>query len=94
LFKNKGIQLKHHQRYGKELGQRLYDFYIPKTNTYIEVTGYNNRNFLIATGHHWISYLRNIVKKRQFVKKIGAKFQFIQSKKLKLSQIKYVKEQI
>lgn len=88
LLKEQGIDIKHHGLYGGELGQRIYDFYIPKNNLYIEVTGYHKQH-----NKRWFSYLRNIVKKKQYVAKIGAKFQFIQYGKLTSAQIRNVRKQ-
>jgi len=88
LLKEQNIEIKHHGLYGGELGQRLYDFYIPKDNIYIEVTGYNKQN-----RKKWFGYLRNIVKKKHYVVKMGAKFQFIQYKKLTSAQRRIVRQQ-
>ena len=71
-YKSDGKDFLHHQEYGKELGHSKYDFYFPKQNKYVEVTGYHKGS------HHYFAYLRIIVKKRRYVEKIGAKFEFVQ----------------
>jgi len=74
--------------YGKGMGNRRYDFYIPFENLYIEVTAFHKGSRNIS----YISYLRNIVKKRRYVKSIGGKFEFIQ-KKLTASENKMLEKQ-
>lgn len=71
-LKAENPDLKHNQRYGPELRNKRYDFYLPKSNTYIEVTSYNKG------WKHWKKYLRRIVLKKRFVESKGCNFEFIQ----------------
>ena len=65
-------------------------FYAP-VNKYVEVTSFSKKSIKNNSGFYF-GYLRNIVKKRQFVKNIlKAKFEFIQFKPTK-KQIKKVRE--
>jgi hypothetical protein len=72
----------------------VYDFYIPADNKYVEVTGFNKGNYSVLTHKKWISYLRNIVIKKKYVEKIGAKFEFVQYKKLNTVQLKYIRSHL
>jgi hypothetical protein len=66
-----------HYRYGEEMGRSKCDFYFPRENKYVEVTGYHKNS------KNYINYLRGIVKKKRYVLKLGAKFEFIQIKQSK-----------
>lgn len=68
----KRFGLVHGGRYGRKLGRKTYDFYIPALNRFVEVTGYN-KNW-----KHWIRYLRRIVQKKRYALSVGASFEFIQ----------------
>ena len=83
-YKNEGVSFVHHKKYGKELGKCVCDFYIKSQNKWIEVTSYH-KGF-----KNYFSYLRNIVRKRDYVeKKLGDKFEFI-PKQLTRKQKRYV----
>ena len=83
-LENNGIKFKHHISIG--LGRCVCDFYIPSTNTYIEITSFNKKS------RNWRKYYKQILKKRHYITKIlRAKFKFIQLK-LTPKQIQYVKE--
>lgn len=74
-YKRKGIIFKHSGLYGETLKNKRYDFYIPLTNTYIEVTSYNKQ------WKYWRNYYKNIIEKRKYVNKVlGANFEFIQKR--------------
>jgi len=83
------INFSYNKKYGG-LGSCRYDFYFPKENKYVEVTGFD------STFKFWKSYLRRIVIKKHYVEKVlGAKFEFI-VKKLKkvevLGLLPYIKK--
>lgn len=81
------IDVLHNKKYGGTLGQRRYDFYLPKQNEYVEVTSFHKDNHK----RNWISYLRNIVIKKRYVENVlKAKFTFYQLVLTK-SQINYVR---
>jgi len=72
-FKNKKQKFVHHGKYGGRMGGSKYDFYFPRTNTYMEVTSYNKNCFLYK------DYFRKIRRKKYFVEKtLKAKFEFMQ----------------
>lgn len=76
------IDFIYNKRYGfKRKGYR-FDFYIPSSNTYIEVTAYNKKMLKNEHGRKlWTLYLKKIRAKRYFVKKkLKAEFRFIQIK--------------
>jgi len=86
-FQNNKIVFKHNGYYGIALGKRRYDFYLPKYNRYVEVTSFSKKNLRIS----WITYLRNIVKKKRYVKNIlHANFEFI-NRSLTKKEIDFVK---
>jgi len=75
-FKNERKFFIHDQRYGPGIGYCRYDFYFPLDNTYVEVTGFHKKSKI-----NYISYLRNIVKKRRYVHDVlHANFKFINYK--------------
>lgn len=92
-YKSSGLKFQHNKRYPKKNNYRLgskgnarYDFYFLKNNKYVEVTSYSKNE------KWWFSYLRNIVKKRKYVKNIlGGEFEFIQAKLTK-KQLDFVKK--
>jgi hypothetical protein len=77
-LKAKKVDFLYEERYptacdGSNLGNSLYDFYIPSSNTYIEVTTYNKRV------PYFKSYIKKILRKKRFVEdKLSANFKFIQ----------------
>ena len=76
-YKKDNLNFVHNERYGRlgKRGLKRYDFFFPETNTYVEITGFNKKNFM---GKGWIHYLRNIVLKKKYVEKVmGGKFKFI-----------------
>jgi DNA-directed RNA polymerase subunit RPC12/RpoP len=83
-LKGQNIKFNYHARIG--LGKSICDFYVPISNKYIEVTGYNKM------WKYWDVYHKNILKKQDhIIQKLKAKFEFIQIKLLP-DQIKYVRE--
>lgn len=81
---DKNIKFKHHIKIG--LGKCLCDFYIPSTNTYIEITGYN-KNW-----KYWKTYRKGIIRKKNYITKtLKANFIFIKIK-LTTKQLQYVKD--
>ena len=80
-----GKDFLHNKIYSDEFGTKRYDFYLIKEKKYIEVTGYN------SNWPYWKEYLKNIRKKRSYVKKIGFKFEFV-SLCLNQDQINLVRE--
>ena len=86
-YKNQGLEFLHNGRYGG-LGKRgwcRYDFFFPRTNTYVEVTGYDG-----TQNHVWPIYMKKIEKKRRFVEdQLGARFQFV-SHPITLAEKRYV----
>ena len=73
MYKKSAAFFNCHGKYGGQLKNSKYDFFFPKENKYVEVSGYHrgSRNYL--------SYLRIVVKKRRFVEKILlATFEFVQ----------------
>jgi len=82
-LQEQNIVFEHHKKYGKPLGRRICDFYLPKTNEYIEVTAFNEAMDAIYGKGFYDSYLHNIMQKEKYVQDIGAKFMFI---KMKLSK--------
>jgi hypothetical protein len=71
-YKEMGIKFKHDCCYGGI--KKRYDFFLIDENKYVEVTAYNSSYI------RYISYLRNIVFKKRYVKNIlKANFEFIQT---------------
>lgn len=92
-YKRGGFLFKYDKIYHKNLGKRRYDFYFPLENKYVEITSFNKNTTSLMPGGYF-KYLRNIVKKKLFVKNIlNAKFEFVQFTPSK-EQIKMVKENI
>ena len=91
-YKKNKLKFKCNNNYPKKNNKKLgvygncrYDFYFPEKNKYIEVTSYSRNE------KWWFSYLRNIVRKRRYVRNVlESKFEFIQTKLTKL-QINLVK---
>lgn len=84
-LKDQGKCIIRHGKY-KGLGNFRFDFYLPKENRYIEVTGFGERWPEI-----WHQYLKIISKKRNHViKKLGGKFSFKQ-KRLTSQELLYVR---
>jgi len=78
ILKNNGVKFLHNKRYSDKTKNR-FDFYIPESNTYIEVTSFTKDNkYSVCDKSFYIKYLKKIVRKRKFVKLIGGNFQFIQ----------------
>lgn len=76
-YKKEKKEFIHDERYGKmgKRGWKRYDFFFPKTNTYVEVTGFNKKDW---RNGKWFRYLRGIVSKRKYViSNLGANFKFI-----------------
>ena len=71
-YKKQKLKFIHHGKYGGRMGGSIYDFYFPKTNTYVEVTSYNTACSLYK------NYFRKIKRKEYFVKNtLKANFKFI-----------------
>ena len=71
----RGVELIYNKCY-KGIKAR-FDFYLPKTNTYIEVTSYNKTMNKMKKGF-WFKYLRKIAEKKKYVEQVlGANFRFI-----------------
>ena len=88
LYKEMGIEFRHDKKYGREMGNKRYDFYFPEEDRYIEVTGFTKRS------RNYITYLRNIVIKKKYVQNaLGAKFEFLY-KKLSYENRRVVEENI
>jgi hypothetical protein len=78
-LKGMGIVFLHNKKYGG-LGNCRYDFYIPSSNTYIEITSFSKKSEKGGYIDSWFGYLRNVVKKKHYVISIGANFRFIRIK--------------
>lgn len=77
-LKSRGFIIEKNKEYGSGLGKRRCDFYLPQSNTYIEVTSYNKSSKGMVK-KLWDKYYKNILKKKSYVENIlGAKFKFIQ----------------
>jgi formylmethanofuran dehydrogenase subunit E len=75
-FTAMGIEFSFDKLYGGNLGKRRYDFFLPKYNTYIEVTSFSKD---LGWPKKWLKYLRNIIRKKHYVENVlGANFLFIQ----------------
>ena len=88
--------LKYHRQYpklgNKNIGRRMYDFYVPSIDTYFEVTSFSDNDFLSYA--HYADYLLNISIKRDYVKKIlKSNFKFIQ-RKLSKKERKFLQKYI
>lgn len=71
-LKNKGTKFEYQKRYG-DTGSRC-DFYLPESNTYVEVTSFDGTNF-----KQWKSYHQKIQYKKHLAENIlRAKFLFLQ----------------
>ena len=89
MLKSNNIAFEYNKKYNIDgLGRHRFDFYIPETKTYVEVTGFlsdmKHKNF------KYVNYLKTIDLKRKYVENYGCNFEFIQ-KKLNRSEIKYIK---
>jgi hypothetical protein len=81
-YKNDGIVFERQKRYPNN--RMKCDFFIPKENKYVEVTGYHNRSDGACSGHFsYIDYLRKIVSKRRICRNNGVSFEF---RKIKLTK--------
>ena len=88
-FKDRGFKVESHKKYG--FGRYMCDFYLPQTNTYIEVTSFSKKDSGWAKWL-WGSYYKRIIKKKNYVKNVlKAKFKFIQLKLTK-DQINLVRK--
>ena len=55
-----------------------YDFYVPETNTYFEITGFSSSSTGWASGN-WLKYKNTISKKKDYVENVLlANFEFVQ----------------
>jgi len=89
-YKKDSVRFHHNKIYGKYMGKRRYDFYLIDQNKYVEVTSFTKNSIGIS----WISYLRNIVSKKNYVERyLKAKFEFIQFIP-SFSQINYVRKNL
>ena len=78
-YKKEKKKFFHDKKYGGELKNYRYDFYLIEENTYVEVTSYDNKFRGYCTREHYGKYLRKIVKKRRYVTNVlKARFKFIQ----------------
>jgi hypothetical protein len=83
-LKNENIKFDYHVKIG--LGTCTCDFYIPRENRFIEVTGYRRK------WKYWTIYHKRILKKKAHITNVlKAKFEFVQLK-LTPKQIQYVRE--
>jgi len=90
-YKKNGINFLHNMKYGKELGNKKYDFYFPELNIYEEVTSYDfskNKRGLASKVRD--KYLKSIDQKRKYVENKGFVFRFIQTKDLTKKQKEFV----
>ena len=93
FLKNNNIVFQYNKKYNIDGKNHRFDFYIPETNTYIEVTGFYKS--LKYKSFNFIGYLRNVAMKKKYVLSIGANFKFIQkilNRKEKQYILKYIKE--
>lgn len=87
-FKKDRVVFIYHGLYGKEMGKHTYDFYIPESNTYIEVTSFHKRSY------KYKQYFKTIKKKKKYVEqKLGANFLFISYIPTK-EEYKYIKDNL
>lgn len=90
-YKEEELEFLHNEKYGS-LGKRgfyRYDFYFPKTNTYVEVTGFNEKNEFHGI---WDKYIERIQRKREYVENtLNGKFIFI-SHAITSDEKEYVKK--
>ncbi len=88
VLKDRKIDFLYNEKYG-DLGVHgncKYDFYIPEEKKIIEVTSFDK------SVKWWVSYLRNIVRKKRYVENVlHENFEFVQIK-LSKSQTKYVRQ--
>jgi len=83
-FKKEGKIFIHDKVYGKDLGYSRYDFYFPSDNAYVEVTSFHKKSKV-----SYIDYLRNIVRKRRYVRDVlRANFVFLNYRLTKRSEEK------
>jgi len=88
-FRDKSEKFIHHKVIKDNDNNFEFDFYFPLTNTYIEVTGYTEKNC-----KWWNRYIGRINKKRRYVKStLGGNFIFI-TKELSSKNKRYVIENI
>lgn len=94
VYEKNGKPFLHHGHYSGKLKRRIYDFYFPEENKYVEITSYPKRCKKSNTYLAKIikKYYKNIRIKKNFVENIlKAKFElvyFVPNKE----QIKYVRE--
>jgi hypothetical protein len=90
-LKGKYKKIEFYKRYG--IGKSVCDFYIPKINTYYEITGYNKKSMTSKKQNKfWVTYYKNILKKKKYVtNKLKARFKFIQIE-MTPTKKQYVKE--
>lgn len=78
-YKKLGIQFFHNKKYGG-MGEKRYDFYLPRENKYIEITSYGKNNWPSWFKKSWSVYFDKIMNKKKYVEDVlGAKFEFIQT---------------
>lgn len=86
IYEQKSEKFIHHGHYDGKLKRKIYDFYFPKENKYVEITSYTE-NY-----KYWKKYHANILKKKNYVEKVlNAKFEFIQFTPTK-KQIEFVRK--
>lgn len=69
----------HNKKYSGNFGDRRYDFYFPRLNTYVEITSYSKDNWPSWYKKPFSFYLNKIEEKRKYVEDIlKEKFIFIQ----------------
>lgn len=91
-LKKEGKIFQHNRKYGVGMNNSTFDFYLPDSNTYIEVTSFHRGKVGSKYNLFYIRYLRKIVKKKQFVESVlGANFRFIQIK-LTLQETKNIRD--
>lgn len=72
-LKEKNIAFVAHGKYGKDLGQKKYDFYLPAFEVYVEITSFNKKY------RKWRKYLKRIALKKRYVeRKLKKNFFFIE----------------
>jgi hypothetical protein len=87
-YKDGGINFVHHGSYGGRMGRKAFDFYLPDTKTFVEVTGFD------SDWRHWKKYLRGISMKRRYVRSIGCRFRFIRIPCLEEDQLTMVRDHL
>lgn len=88
-YKKNNVNFKYNMRYGKDLGCKRYDFYLPDSKIYEEITSFDFGNGAGINAKIKDKYLKNIEIKRMYAKSKGCAFRFIQTK-LTRKQKEYV----